>query len=251
MRQQVWPAEAVGGLLGEQPRQEGFEGVGHGVRVRHRVPHNQLDEAVDAVGEEGGCAHSQLIQDDTQGPQIHRVRVRLLLHQLGSHVQGRPLDAGQHQRGAAHGPGKPKVAKLHRAVAPHQYVLRLHVPVDDAVGVEVVEGGDQLAGDGGHLILGQALVVFKHLKQLAAGKLGDHSELSARLKGVTHVDDVLVLQVDEVAGVSRLASGKQHAGTRLQGTQDLNLLAQRPDVFLALAVLHDEFDSLRAWGREG
>ena len=49
-------------------------------------------------------------------------------------------------------------------------------------------------------------------------KLRDYAEVRLGLKGVQHQDDVLMAQV----------------------AQYLNLLAQVADIFLALAVLHDE-----------
>lgn len=73
--------------------------------------------------------------------------VRLLLHELGRHVQRRALDGREDERVVGHGPGEPEVAELHGAVGADEDVLRLHVAVDDAVRVEVVEGLDELPGD--------------------------------------------------------------------------------------------------------
>ena len=44
-------------------------------------------------------------------------------------------------------------------------------PVDDAVGVQVVQRADQLLGNVLHHILGQVLIILKDLEQLALGKL--------------------------------------------------------------------------------
>ena len=55
---------------------------------------------------------------------------------------------------------------LHDAVRADQHVLGLHVAVDDAVRVEVVERLHELLGDVPHLRLGQLLVVLQDLEQL-------------------------------------------------------------------------------------
>ena len=39
--------------------------------------------------------------------------VRLLLNQLGCHVQRRPFDGGHKQRAGRHGSGKPKITQLY------------------------------------------------------------------------------------------------------------------------------------------
>ena len=51
--------------------------------------------------------------------------------------------------------------------APDENVLGLHVPVDDAVGVQVVKGLHQLAPHAAHHPLGQAPVVLQDVEQLA------------------------------------------------------------------------------------
>ena len=96
----------------------------------------------------------------------HGVVVGLLLHQLGSHVERRALDGGHNQRAAGHGARKAEVAQLHAAVRADEHVLRLHVAVDDAIAVQVVQRADQLLGYAAHLLLRQSLVVLQHLKQL-------------------------------------------------------------------------------------
>ena len=96
----------------------------------------------------------------------HGVVVGLLLHELGSHVERRALDGGHNQRAAGHGARKAEVAQLHAAVRADEHILRLHVAVDDAIAVQVVQRADQLLGYAAHLLLRQSLVVLQHLKQL-------------------------------------------------------------------------------------
>jgi len=55
--------------------------------------HNMMDEGVDGVCVEGWLANKELIQDDSQGPEVHGVVVRLLLDQLRGHVQRSPCTA--------------------------------------------------------------------------------------------------------------------------------------------------------------
>ena len=86
--------------------------------------------------------------------------VRLLLHQLGRHVQRRSFDAREHHGVRGHGSRESKVAELDHAPAADEDVLRFHVAVDDAVAVEVVERADELFGDRSDFILRQALVVL-------------------------------------------------------------------------------------------
>jgi len=54
----------------------------------------------------------------------------------------RTFDGRQHHRVAGHGSGEAKVAQLDDASSPHEDVLRLHVPVDDPVRVQIVQGLD-------------------------------------------------------------------------------------------------------------
>lgn len=49
----------------------------------------------------------ELIQDAAQRPQVSGVVVRLLLDQLGTHVQRGSLDRSQHKGGGTQGPRKP------------------------------------------------------------------------------------------------------------------------------------------------
>lgn len=165
--QQVGPGETLPGVLPEQALQERSK-VGRNVGgVLDGILHDVIDEGVDRVGVERGLPDQELVQDDAQGPEVHRQVVRLLLHELGCHVQGRSLDAGQDDRVGGHRPREAEVAELDPAVGADQNVLRLHVAVNDAVGVEVVQGLDQLLGDFLHLRFWQGVVVLQDLEQLA------------------------------------------------------------------------------------
>ena len=66
--------------------------------------------------------------------------------------------------------------------------------MDDAVGVQVVQGPHQLDGNGPHAGLAQAAIILQDLVQLAVRKLGDQDKGVPGLKGVEEGDDVLVAQ---------------------------------------------------------
>lgn len=50
--------------------QEGAEDGRHAGGVLHGVLHDVVDEGVDGVGVEGWLAHVQLVQDDSQRPEV-------------------------------------------------------------------------------------------------------------------------------------------------------------------------------------
>ncbi len=96
----------------------------------------------------------------------HRVVVWLFLDELRRHIQRSPLDGGQHHRVAGHGPGKAKVTQLDHPIGPDQDILGLHVSVDDAVGMQVVQSPDQLLCHLLHHLLRQVSIILQDFKQL-------------------------------------------------------------------------------------
>ena len=98
------------------------------------------------------------------------------LHELRRHVQGSTLDRGQHNRVRRHGPGEAEIAKLDDAVCRDQNVLRLHVTMNDAVTVKIVERLDELLCDLAHFLLTQIAIVLQDLKQLTLSELCDDAE---------------------------------------------------------------------------
>ena len=119
--------------------------------------------------------NQELVKDYSQGPEVDRQVVRLLHYELRCHVKRRPLDTREDDRVRGHGPREAEVAQLDAAVGANEDVLRLHVAVDDAVRVQVVQGLDQLFGDLLHLRFRQRVVVLKDLEQLPlrVGRCGD------------------------------------------------------------------------------
>ena len=114
------------------------------------------------------------------------------LHQLRAHVERRPFDRSEDGRLLRHRPREAKVTEHHARVRPDQHVLRLHVPVDHALRVQVVERLRQLPSDRADLRLRELLVVLEDLEELALGELGydDHPILC--LEKIEHQHDVLV-----------------------------------------------------------
>lgn len=197
--------------------------------------------------------HNELaVQQCLEGP--YCVIVWLLLHQLWCHVQWRAFDRCEHHGVGGHGTSKAKVAQLDNAIGPNQDVLWLHVSVNDAICVQIVQGTHKLLGNTLHCCFWEALIIFQNLKQLPCAmqegvafcmllpeysdtdqvarawlmrrnevgrtmaKLCDHTKVGFGLECVQHLNNILMPQV----------------------AQNLYLLSQIPDVFLAFAMLHDE-----------
>jgi hypothetical protein len=78
-----------------------------------------------------------------------------------------------------------------------------------------MQSSDQLLRNLLHCCFGEFLIVLKNVEQFALGILSDNTELSIRLKGVKHQNDVFVIQC----------------------AQNFNFLSEIPYVLFALAVL--------------
>lgn len=158
--QQLRPRESLAGRLVQQTLQERLELWRHVVGELHRIFHDQVDQRVDTVRIKRRCAHEELVNDDTEGPEVDRVVVGELLDEFRCHVEGSSLDGGQHNCVGRHRAGKSKVAKLHYPIRRNQNVLRLHVSVDNSVGVQIVESLDELLSDFADLRLTKVAVVL-------------------------------------------------------------------------------------------
>ena len=89
----------------------------------------------------------------------------LFLHQLWCHVQRRSLDRSQHHCVTGHGTCKTKVAEFDNPIRSNQDVLRLHVTMNDAIGVEVMQSSHKLFCNALHSCFWQTLIILKNLKQ--------------------------------------------------------------------------------------
>lgn len=98
-----------------------------------------MDKSVDTVSVERWGSDKKLINNDAKGPQVHSVIVRQLLYEFWSHVKWSTLDRSENDSVRGHRPGESKVAQLDDTVSRNENVLRLHVSVNDSVGVEIVQ----------------------------------------------------------------------------------------------------------------
>ena len=99
-----------------------------------------------------------------------------LLHKLWRHIQGSALDRSQHDCVGGHAPSKAKIAQFNDTVGRYENILWLHVSMDDAMAVQVVERMHQLLGDFAHFGLTEVPIVFKDLEQLTLGELCHNAE---------------------------------------------------------------------------
>ena len=98
MLQELWPGEALAWRLVKKALKEGLELGGHVVGELYRVLDDQVDQRVDTVRIKGRCAHKELVDDDSERPQVNSMVVRKLLDKLWSHIKWRAFDRGQYNR---------------------------------------------------------------------------------------------------------------------------------------------------------
>ena len=123
--------------------------------------------------------------------------VGLFLDNFGGHVERSSFEGGEDLGLVAHVAGKPKIAEFNDPVGGHEDILGFHVPVGDAVGVDVVEGPDQLLSYFAYLGYLEGVVVLNDVEELPLAQFGHQDELGGGLEGVEQKDDVLVLQLPE------------------------------------------------------
>ncbi len=119
-----------------------------------------MDQRVNAVGVERRSANKKFINDDSETPEIDSVVVRQLLDQLGGHIQGSPFDGGKNNSIGGHRASKSKITKFDDSVCRDQDVLGLHVSMDDAVTVQVVQGVYKLLGNFAHFLFSEVSIVL-------------------------------------------------------------------------------------------
>ena len=141
-------------------------------------------------------AGEQLVRNDPDGVLVGLGRLRVSGALFRTHVRRRADgEAGARQlRGVGH-LRDPEVGDLHVAVRVDQDVGRLHVPVDDAVVVGVLERRAELQQDSLHDGYGQWRVLADHhVEWSAVDVLHDEEQRIARVpNGVDH-DDVGVIE---------------------------------------------------------
>lgn len=70
------------------------------------------------------------------------------------------LNGSEYDGIGRHGTSKTEITQLDASIGSDQHILRFHVAVYDAVGVEIVKGFDQLFGDLLDGAFGQSLVIL-------------------------------------------------------------------------------------------
>lgn len=154
-----------------------------------------------AVAVEGGVAAQQKVRDDAQGPNVDGLAVARLLEDLGGHVAGGAARRRQHvELFLVHDAGQAKVGDEEVGVVfggAEQQVFGLEVAVDDAVVVEVGDGGEGGAHQVGSVCLVVATLAADAVEELAAeGEVGDEVQVVHGLEVVDERQDVLVAHRD-------------------------------------------------------
>ncbi len=107
--------------------------------MRERLRHRSLGGVRPLSGE-------QLVRDDTERVAVARRGRGLASSLLGREVPGRPENRSGKRQGVEAGRGRDaEVGDVHAVLVVQQQIRRLHVPVDDALGVCGIEAGRGLA----------------------------------------------------------------------------------------------------------
>ena len=189
------------GVLGQQLEDEPAEGAGDGgvvPRGRHRLGVEVLgDERYGVASDEGRPSGEELVEQGPEGVEIGRGADLAAERLLGGHVG----DGADHHPFAGD-PGvvghdrQTEVPEAGLPVLGEPDVGGLEVPVNDAAGVGVLEGGGELAGDADGVGDGQTVIVgpVEQILDGAAGHELAHDEGPALVvSDVVDGDDVGVV----------------------------------------------------------
>jgi len=132
---------------------------------------------------EGNGAGEHLVEHDSEGVDVAARVSALATDLLGRDVVWRAQALGEVSEGEAAGAGVGGDAEVDEAdvvVAVDHDVFRLHVAVDDAVGVDVLEGAADADGELDGAVDGQLWLLLNDLAEKMAGDpLHDHVDLGA------------------------------------------------------------------------
>lgn len=153
---------------------------------------NAIDELKFVGGGPGSPAVQHFVVDETNRPQVRLGSVLEALEDLGRHIE-RSANDGLHDGVVAlQVLGESKVADLAYSIF-EQYVGRLEVSVDDALGVEVLGSFHELLEVLLGLALGQLLLLLEVVIEVALlAKLGDDVHVVGGLVDVVQFDYVFV-----------------------------------------------------------
>mmetsp|Transcript_9860 Transcript_9860/g.26760 ORF Transcript_9860/g.26760 Transcript_9860/m.26760 type:complete len:249 (-) Transcript_9860:758-1504(-) len=105
----------------------------------------QSGPCLDLFGTLGGerrVAHHELVEQDPQGPPVHRRSIACSRVDLRSLVLRSTTDGVGAADGRPEEPRQPEVAELGVSLVAQDHVLHLQVAVDDAAAVHVLQGAD-------------------------------------------------------------------------------------------------------------
>ena len=187
----LWQRPAAGGVLHEQARNEVLCAVGEeGGELEVDFGDAAVGLAV-AVGLEGRVADEELVAEDAEGPDVHRLVVGLALHHLGGEVVEGAAEGVALGGGGVNGPSE--VCDLDLALAVDEEVLGLDVAVDDVFLVAVVEGRGEGADVVGRPLLREAFQALEVLVEFAPrGELEDEVDSTLVVKVPIESKDVVV-----------------------------------------------------------
>ena len=76
-----------------------------------------------------------------------------------------------------------------------RFQIEVNSPVNNSIGVQVVQCFDELFGNLLNSFLWKSLVVLKNVEQFTLGVLRDHTEISICFKCIKHQNNVLMVQL--------------------------------------------------------
>lgn len=149
-------------------------------------------QLLDSRRMEGRPPRSQLVQDNPERPHIHLVRIVLLLQDLRSDIERRPLDRLQKICSRRHLLCETEVAQLD-GPALQEDVLRFEVAMDHLIFMEVQHRRQYLPAVISHPLLTEP-PLLEQTRQIISGVLHNNNHFLGRLEGLLHRDDILMLQ---------------------------------------------------------
>ena len=184
-------------------------------RARHvdRLADAGHEGADGGVGGEGDLAGDGLDQHEAErvhvGPPVDHLALGLLRRRVPGRAEHGALGLGPGRLGQR--PGEAEVGDAQAAVVAEEQVGRLHVPVDEAAPVGVVEGPGGLEAEEQRLGRGAAQALVEQVPEAAAAQvLGDEVRGAPVVAPVVDGEDVRVVQ-----GRRRLGLGPEPAEERL------------------------------------
>ena len=191
--QQLRRGGAEAGLPGHARVQEQLQLRGHAAaRGRGRAGQraDQLHRRQRRVVKIRRLPVNHLDQEDAQGPDVHLGPVLRPRDHLGAHPVRRAHQRAPPRQLRAHLRAEPEVRELDAAVLGEEDGVALDVSVDDALAVQVGEGGQHLAAHGGHLLLRHVERGHDVGEGAALQVLHGHPQLGPHQVRVQHGDDV-------------------------------------------------------------